>query len=205
MRACGAGKHQLSRAGRRLLRPYRGHADAPGRLLVAQRVLDQHTARRRHAEPDRHAPQHARIGLGPQLPEHRHVLDRQQAVEQRCDAEHAEHALGVGQRRVGQDELASWQPAQRIEIVGVPMHPPFQARQQVGVVQEVRRVHRMVPYQAEQCRAVAKPVAVAQFVGITARQREFAHHVRRHAVVDAGKGRVRGVVQRVVEVEQPGP
>ena len=71
----------LHAAAQPALHPDRAHADAARRLLVLQRVFDQHAARRRHPQPCRQAAKHARIGLGPGLAEHAHVLDRDHAVE----------------------------------------------------------------------------------------------------------------------------
>jgi hypothetical protein len=68
--------------------------------------------------------------------EHAHVLDRQHGVEERCDAEHTEHARRVGRRRVGEDAAPARQarqPPQRLQVVRVAVDMLLEPGQPVRV------------------------------------------------------------------------
>ncbi len=181
--------------------PCRAHADRARRLLVHQRVFDQHAPARMHTQPRAQPAQHARVGFRPQMAEHRHVLDRQHRIEQVLDAQRAQHAQRIRARRIGEHDLAACQARDGREVVVLPADARLQPRQPVRVVQEVRRLHAVVAHQAEQRGAIASPVLPAQRIGLVAREPELALHELGHRRVDARhRGRTR-VVQRVVEVE----
>ena len=83
------------------------------------------------------------------------------------------------------------------------VHTRLQAGQLVGVVQKVRGLHTVVLHQAQQGGTVAQPVVAAQRCGIGFVQPQFALDEGIHAGVDATKGGGAGVVQGVVQIEQP--
>ena len=83
-------------------------------------------------------------------------------LETRSEPERVEHAQRIGARRIGQHELAPAQAAQRRTVVGAAAQAGLELGQAMRVIEEVRRVDGVVADQAEQRRAVAPPVALAQ-------------------------------------------
>ncbi len=79
----------------------------------------------------------------------------------------------------------------------------LQPREAVRLVQEVRRADVVVAHQAQHRRAVAAPVPVPQVVGLRGADAQRVDHVAPHGVVHLREHPRAGVVQRVVEVEQP--
>ena len=73
----------------------------------------------------------------------------------------------------------------------------------VGLAQKVSGIDAVVAHEAEQGRAIAAPVQRAQPVRFGAFDAQRPFDVVGHAPVDRIEDRVRRVVQRVVEVEQP--
>ena len=119
-----------------------------------------------------------------------------------CSAQFAQHGPGIGARRVGQQHLAARQPGEQARKAAFGAQQ-FGDVEVVGLPQEVMRIDAMVAHQAEQGRAIAAPVERAQAVRLVARHLELAFDIVGHAPVDRAEDRVRCVVQRVVEVEEP--
>ena len=67
----------------------------------------------------------------------------------------------------------------------------------------IQEAHAVVMHQAQQRGAVLEPVAAPQRVGFVLGQAQVVLDVQAHRDMQLGHRRVRGVVQRVVEVEQP--
>jgi hypothetical protein len=63
---------------------------------------------------------------------------------------------------VGQDELAAGQAPERGAVVRTAAEPRFEAGQPLRVLEEMRGPDRVMADQAEQRRAVALPVLLAQ-------------------------------------------
>src|SRR6185369_13054977 len=150
------------------------------------------------------AAQHPRVGFRAQLAEHRHVLDRDHAVDVAHQPERPQHAHRVPARRVGDDELAPGQPRERGAVVRARPHSLLEPGQPMRLFEEVRRADAVVAHQSEQRRAVAQPIALAQpprLVGVDA---EVQSDVLAHRDVQLAERSVAGVVQRVVEIEKPG-
>ena len=198
-------KRALETAVEVTLHPHRSHPEAVRRLLVFERVLDQHAAARPHLQPRQQAAKHARVGFGAQLAEHRHVVDADHGIEVARQPQRRQHPQCVGTRRIGQHDLAPAQPGQRGAIVCAGAQPRFQPRQAVGLFEEVVGLDAVVAHQAEQRRAVVVPVVLAQGRRALRIHPEVAHHVRVHRRIEVPERRVAGVVQRVVQVEQPDP
>ena len=106
-----------------------------------------------------------RVGLGAGVASKAHVLDAERTLEAAREAQRLQHALGIGARRIGQQQLAPPQTRQRRAVVYMAAHLRFQAWQTVGLAQEVRHVHAVVADQAGERGAIAAPVAVAQRSG----------------------------------------
>ena len=73
----------------------------------------------------------------------------------------------------------------------------------MGLGEEIIGVNAMVADHAENGGTVAAPVVHAHLAGGGVIRAEHARHVGRHQPVDLRKDRVRGVVEGVIEVEQP--
>ena len=73
----------------------------------------------------------------------------------------------------------------------------------MGVVQKVRGVHTLVLHQAQQRGAVAVPMAVAQGLGLGAHVAQVLLDVVAHGVTYLRHRRRVGIVQGVVQVEEP--
>ncbi len=170
---------------------------------MLKRVFDQHAVRWPHLQPRRNVAKHACIGLGPQVAEHGHVFDADDAIKAAAKVERSEHAQGIGSRRVGQDELAPGQLGQRRAVMRAGAQALLEAGQPVRLMQEVPRVDAVMAYQAEQGGAIVIPVVLAKLGGAVGREPELGDHVVGHRLVCLAEGGVAGVVQGVVEVEQP--
>ena len=75
-------------------------------------------------------------------------------MEKPRHAKGRQHPLGVGARRVGQDEAPARQALERSQIVRAGAQPVLQAGQPVRVVQEMRGAHAVVAHQPGHRRAV---------------------------------------------------
>ncbi|KAG1319622.1 hypothetical protein G6F63_014646 [Rhizopus arrhizus] len=131
-----------------------------------------------------------------------HVLDGPQAVELAQDAQAGQHRAGVMQRRVGQQHLAAGQLPQLVGQRLFGAHPRVDV-EVVAAVQEVMRVHAVMPTHADHRGAVALPVQPSHVVGRVDVDIQGLGHGHRHAVVDLGEDGVRGVVEGIVQIEQP--
>ena len=165
---------------------------------------------RRGARPmaAQQAAQHQRRRLRAQLAVHVHVLDRDVVGEMALQAEVAQHLRRIRGRRVGQQDLAAGQAAQQARQAALAADQLVQGVDVVGLAQEVGGVDLVVADHAEQRGAIALPVAEPRRVhGFLAGRRdavaEHARDVGVHVGADRREDRVGGVVQRVVEVEQP--
>ncbi|MNT08088.1 hypothetical protein D3C72_1428170 [compost metagenome] len=207
LRRSGRARHVM-RARRRDRAQVAGHpggADAGAGIALEVRhgVFHQHRAMWRDAGLHQQPAQHAAVRLGPQVAMHPHLLDCHHALEAMPYARYLQHRPRVVLRRIGDQDLA---PRQAPQVRGQPAPHPHhvgQRREFMRGTQEVSRVHAMVPDHAEQRGAVALPVVHAHAAGGGLVAAEHARHVVGHQPVDGREDRVRGVVQGVVEIEQP--
>ena len=145
----------------------------------------------------------AGIGLGPQVAKHPHALDGDHPLEARGQVERGEHAFGVVGGRIGQQELAPGQALQGRTVHLGHVQVRLQVWQRVGLGQKVRRADAVVLFQPEQGGAVTPPVVHAQAIGFVVRQAQVLHDVVGHRAVEPPEHGLAGIVQGVVEVEQP--
>ena len=92
---------------------------------------------------------------------------------------------------------------ERRPVGGAAAQPGLEAGHAMRLFQEVGGADAVVAHQAEQGGAVAQPVALAQRVGLLGRDAEMADDVVADRQVHLAERRAGGVVQRVVEIEQP--
>ena len=153
----------------------------------------------------RHEAEHAGIRLGPMVAEHAHVFDADHAIKAAGQAQGVKHPQRIGARGIGQDVLATRQPAQRGSVVRAGAKARFQTRQPVGRLQKMRRPHAMVLDQPQHRGTVVLPVVLPQRAGRLVRHAEVIDDVLRHRHIGGRERRRARVVQGVVEIEQPDP
>ena len=88
-------------------------------------------------------------------------------------------------------------------VVGARAEPRLEARHAVRLFQEVRRAHAVMTDEAEQRRAVAQPVHLAQALRFVSADADEVGDVVADGDVHLAERGMARVVQRVVEVEQP--
>ncbi len=115
-----------------------------------------------------------------------------------------EDRLGVVAGRIGEDDLAPGQPAQRVDDRPLEDDHALEVGEAVRLAQEVIGVGAVVADEPEQGRAVAYPVLLPDARRFFLVEAEMALDVFAHRAVDVGKDVRRGVVEGVVEIEQPG-
>ncbi len=80
----------------------------------------------------------------------------------------------------------------------------LKVRDLVRMMQEVGWVGAVVKNESEQSGAVVLPIVFAQVIGLSRVNVEVMANVPQHRSIDMRKNVRRGVMQRVVEIEQPG-
>ena len=75
----------------------------------------------------------------------------------------------------------------------------------MGLAEEMSGIDTVMPDQADQRRAVPFPVGVAQFIGIFLAEVQQPGDIAGHRTVDVREDVRAGIVQRVVEIENPDP
>ncbi|MCU0897302.1 MAG: hypothetical protein MUC55_07345 [Burkholderiales bacterium] len=122
----------------------------------------------------------------------------------RAQPDQSDDGLGVVRGSVGKQDLSPRKMPDRGERGAVRDHHPPEFRKLVRLPEEVVRVGAVMAHQAEQRRPVLPPVAHAQLVRGGLVEREVFAQVSRHAAVEMREDVRRRVVQRVVEIENPG-
>lgn len=115
----------------------------------------------------------------------------------------AEHGLGILPGAVGKQQLAPGQMLEHGFEAPLQHQHGLQVRELVGMVEKVLRGDVVMSHQPQQGGTVALPVVLAQLGSGAFRQVQPLHHKRRHGPVDMGKNVGAGVVQGIVQIEDP--
>ncbi len=111
-------------------------------------------------------------------------------------------------RRIGQQDLPARQPRQQPLYAALGADHPRQVVEPVRIAQEVIGTHAVMADHAQQRRAIALPVGDTHGVdgfgmGRKGLVGQHPRDQRVHVGVNGREDRVRRVVQRIVEIEQP--
>ncbi|ABA49821.1 hypothetical protein BURPS1710b_0379 [Burkholderia pseudomallei 1710b] len=172
-------------------------------LQVAARILDEDGVRQARVRRAHRPAQHRGVGLRAPCAAIAHLLDRDHALEQAVDLQLAQHRARIGFGGVRQHDLAAGQRSDEPREPALGAHHRRQVGERVDDLQEIVRIDRVMAREAEERRAVAARVVGAQMIGVRALDFQRIDDVLRHRPVDRREDRMRRVVQRVVEIEEP--
>ena len=115
-----------------------------------------------------------------------------------------EHLSRIRARRVRQKHLAPPQAGQHARQAPFDPHQFFDG-EVVRFTQETVRIDAMMAHQSEHRGAIAPPIVESELIGLCFGEVQMAPDEIDHPGVDRGEDRVRRLVQRVVQVEEPDP
>lgn len=197
------------RIGRQILRhPSGAHAQGFCGFQVVGSIFNQHAAARMYPLTRQQLAQQRPGRLRPQLAVDPHGFDRNMLGEMPVQPEMAHHIMRIPARRIGQQDLATWQTPEQPPQASLGTDHVAQVLEDMRLVQEVLHPHVVMLDHPQQGCSVTLPVCEAHCihsvrVGSLACVAEHPCHKCIHVRINRRENRMRRVVQCVVEVEQP--